>query len=94
MTRTPSKADLEEKEAERERKIKERKVAKELEAAKKKAEKERHAEEIRQKKIALEAEKKSKGKEKVFFVLFFNFSINLSSRFSHCRQKIKQRRMG
>ena len=64
MTRTPSKADLEQKEAERERKIKERKAQKEQEAARRKAEKAAHAEEIRNKKSALDAEKK-RGMEKV-----------------------------
>ena len=66
MSRTPSKAELEEKEAEREKKIKERKAAKEEEAARRRAEKERHAEVIRQKKLALEAEKKTRKGEKVF----------------------------
>ena len=64
MTRTPSKADLEQKEAERERKIKERKAQKEQEAARRKAEKAAHAEEIRNKKSALDAEKE-RGMEKV-----------------------------
>lgn len=68
MTRTPSKADLEQKEAERERKIKERKAQKEQEAARRKAEKAAHAEEIRNKKNALDAEKK-RGMEKVCFYI-------------------------
>jgi len=66
MSRTPSKAELEEKEADREKKMKERKAAKEEEVARRRAENERHAEKIRQKKLALEADKKSKKGEKVF----------------------------
>ena len=64
--KTPSKLEIEQREAERERKIKERKLQKEQEAQKKREEKAAHAEDIRRKKQMMEEEKKQKGKEKIF----------------------------
>ena len=97
MTRTPSKADLEQKEAERERKIKERKAQKEQEAARRKAEKAAHAEEIRNKKSALDAEKK-RGMEKVKYIKKSIcptiLPILCTFRYFHWQKAIKQRRLG
>jgi len=64
--KTPSKLEIEQREAERERKIKEKKLQKEQDAQRKREEKAAHAEDIRRKKLMMEEEKKQKGKEKIF----------------------------
>jgi len=64
--KTPSRLEIEQREAERERKIKEKKLLKEQEAQRKREEKAAHAEDIRRKKQMMEQEKKQKGKEKIF----------------------------
>ena len=58
--------EIEQREAERERKIKEKKLQKEQDAQRKREEKAAHAEDIRRKKLMMEEEKKQKGKEKIF----------------------------
>ena len=63
--KTPSKSELDQRDADRQRKMQERKEQKEREAQRKKEEKEKHAEEIRQKRMEVEAQKKHKATEKV-----------------------------
>ena len=60
LSKTPSKADLDAKDAERSKRLEEKKKARDAEIEKKKKEKERKAEEVRRKKEAIDAKHAAK----------------------------------